>query len=263
MRTVDTGTEMLDAQAPQPELVWHSVEVAGRPIRYLAGGTGTPIIFVHGLSGSTHWWRRNIPAFVGDHRLYLVDLPGFGSMRHERAAFALDEAAAWLAAWMEAVGVRHADLVGHSMGGYICLRLAATHPELVRRLVLAAASGVPTGRTLTGSLLPLTGALLRSVPRFWPILVYDAARSGPGMLLQASREILASDIREALDRIAVPTLILWGEHDTLLPPPCGALLKAQIRGSRLIVLSGAGHVPMFERPIQFNAAMRGFLSQEP
>src|SRR4051812_23367957 len=99
-------------------------------------GEGEPVVLVHGLSGSTRWWTRNIGALARGYRVYLVDLPGFGAMHRLRRHFVLAEAASWLVAWMEAVGLENAHLVGHSMGGYVCLQLAAQRPEVVCRLVL-------------------------------------------------------------------------------------------------------------------------------
>ena len=87
-------------------------------------------------------------------------------MRHLRRHFSLVEAASWLSAWMDAVRLPQAHLVDHSMGGYVCLRLAASRPESVRRLVLAAPAGVPTGRSMLGHLIPLLGAAYLATPGF-------------------------------------------------------------------------------------------------
>jgi pimeloyl-ACP methyl ester carboxylesterase len=140
------------------EVSVREARVRGHSIRYEVTGEGEPVVLVHGLSGSTRWWVRNVPALAEHHRLYLVDLPGFGAMRHLRRQFTLVESASWLSAWMEAVGLGPAHLVGYSMGGYICLRFAASGPEAVCRLVLIASAGVPNGRSMLGHLFPLLGA---------------------------------------------------------------------------------------------------------
>ncbi len=119
-----------------------TISVSGQTIYYQVAGTGDPIILVHGLSGSTRWWVRNVPAFAQQYTVYLIDLPGFGAMR-SYSHFVLNQASAWLLAWMKAVEIEQAHFVGHSMGGYICINLAAQHPEVMRRLVLAAPAGVP------------------------------------------------------------------------------------------------------------------------
>lgn len=93
--------------------------VGGHRVRYEVVGEGEPVVLVHGLSGSTRWWARNTAALATEYQVYLVDLPGFGAMRRLRRRFVLAEAASWLSAWMEAVGLQSAHLVGHSMGGYV------------------------------------------------------------------------------------------------------------------------------------------------
>ncbi len=240
----------------------HEVQVRGRPVRYAVVGEGEPVILVHGLSGSTRWWTRNIPALAEHYQLYLVDLPGFGTMRRHRPRLALSEAASWLLAWMETVNLQAAHVVGHSMGGYICLRLAECSPQVVRSLVLVAPAGVPTRWSLLGHFVPLLGVARRAAPRFLPVLLYDSLRAEPLTLWRAARDLLAEDVREHLAAITARTLLIWGEHDTLVPPTLGHLMRAEIAGSRLLILEGAGHVPMFERPREFNAALLRFLAGE-
>jgi pimeloyl-ACP methyl ester carboxylesterase len=221
----------------------YKAQVGGWPVRYEAAGEGEPVVLVHGLSGSTRWWSRNVSDIAGRYRVYLVDLPGFGKMR--------------------AVGLERVHLVGHSMGGYICLHLAASRPDAVRRLVLVAPTGVPTGRSMVGHLGPLLGAALYATPSFLPVLVRDALRAGPATLWRAARDILTEDVGEDLRRIGVPTLLVWGERDTLVSTAVGDLFREEIPGSRLLVLERAAHVPMFDRPEEFNAALLSFLAAEP
>ena len=244
-------------------LAQHSVQVGGQSIHYRSAGSGDPIVLVHGLAGSTRWWSRNLAALAARHRVYLVDLPGFGALRRQAGGFALAEAAAWLLAWMEAVNLRQAHLVGHSMGGYIAIRLAVAHPQVVRRLILVAAAGVPSGRSLVRHLIPLARALRHARPGFLPVLAYDALRAGAPTLWRASRQLLAQDVRERLASIAAPTLLVWGENDALIHPALGHVLREEIPDSRLVILPGAGHVPMFDRPAEFNAVMLRFLAGEP
>jgi pimeloyl-ACP methyl ester carboxylesterase len=226
-------------------------------------GRGEPVILVHGLSGSTRWWSRNIPVLAERYSVYLLDLPGFGAMRRLHRRFVLAEAASWLSAWMEAVGLQRAHLVGHSMGGYVCVRLAARRPEVVGRLVLVAPAGVPAGRSMFGYLGPLLSAVRYATPSFLPVLVYDALRMGPVTLWRAARDLLAEDVRADLQRIEAPTLLIWGENDTLVPQAVGSILREEIPDSRLLVLDGAAHVPMFDRPVEFNAALLAFFAGDP
>jgi pimeloyl-ACP methyl ester carboxylesterase len=236
--------------------------VGGWPISYEAAGEGEPVVFVHGLSGSTRWWFRNVRTIAERHRIYLVDLPGFGTMRSLRGRFVLAETATWLSEWMEAAGLERAHLVGHSMGGYASVRLAASRPELVRRLVLVAPAGVPAERSMLGHLVPLLLTVRHATPAFLAVLVQEALRMGPMTLWRVARDLLAEDVRGDLRNIEAPTLLVWGENDPLIPPAVGDLFREEISNSRLLLLQRAGHVPMFDQPKEFDAALLTFLSGE-
>jgi pimeloyl-ACP methyl ester carboxylesterase len=194
--------------------------------------------------------------------VYLVDLPGFGSMRRFASHFVLTSAANWLLQWMEAIHVQQAHLIGHSMGGYICIQLAAHRPQAVRRLVLVSPAGLPTGRSLPGYAVPLLIAIRHMKPGFLPTLFIDGLKAGPRTLLRAARDLLTQDVREDLKLITVPTLLIWGENDTLVPPVFGEILHKEIAHSSLHILKKAGHVGMFDSPHEFNTAVLKFLAGE-
>src|SRR5579884_179476 len=120
-----------------------SIRVDDGPVHYEVAGEGEPLVLVHGLSESTRVWYRNLPALAERYRVYLVDLPGFGAMRKFHRLFTLEGCAPWLDQWMEAVGIEMASLVGHSMGGYVCMSLAALRPQKIKRLVLVDSIGIP------------------------------------------------------------------------------------------------------------------------
>lgn len=235
----------------------HRVELGGRPVRYFVEGDGEPLVLVHGLSGSRRWWRRNVAALAERHRVHVVDLP-----RPRRGGPSLPEAVLWLIAWMNAVELRGADLVGHSLGGHICLHVAAARPQLVRHLVLVAPTGLPTGRSLPGHVLPLLAAIRRGGAGLLPLLLTDAARTHPRTLLRLAHELVREDVTETLRHIEASTLLVWGENDPLVPPALAHAFRRQLPRSAVVVLDGAGHVPMLERPGAFNRAVLDFLDAE-
>jgi pimeloyl-ACP methyl ester carboxylesterase len=96
-------------------------------------------------------------------------------------------------------------------------------------------------------------------PAFFPILIYDALRAGPLMLIRATRDLISRDIRTFLQEITVPTLLIWGENDTLVPLALSDLLRAEIPDARLRIIKKAGHVVMFDQSQQCNADMLAFL----
>ncbi len=241
-----------------------STVVNGIPTSYKQVGEGEPIVFVHGLSGSTYWWRRNIPHLAAHYRLYLVDLPGFGSMRRQRRHFHLETSAAWLAAWTQVVKLDSFYLVGHSMGGYVAMALAALHPERVKRLILVSCVSVALAKSVVGYLPHLFLAGLRITPTFFPTLFFDSLRAGIPTLVRATKQIVDLDITPVVTALQTPTLLIWGERDNLVPLAFAYHLQTQLAHvhPRLLVIERASHVSMFEQPCQFNSAVLAFLEQQ-
>lgn len=243
----------------RPNLVERTVTVDGVPVRHRTVGAGRPVVLVHGLSGSARWWAPVVPALAERCAVHVLELPGFGRFRRGGPRFALARASSWLGAWIDAASLDRPAIVAHSMGAAIALRLAAARGERLERLVVVAPAGVPVGRSLLGYGLPLAAALRRSRPRFLAVLAADALRAGPRTLARATREVVGEDVREELGRIAAPTLVVVGERDTLTPLGAAMIVRADVPSSRLLVLEGAGHVPMFDRPDAFTDAVLAFL----
>jgi len=236
------------------------VVVRGRPVTYRVAGSGEPVVLVHGLAGSARWWRRNVAALAEAHTVYLVNLPGFGSFGRPDRHISVADGADWLAAWIEAVGIGPCHVVAHSLGGYLTISLAAARPDLVRRLVLVAPAIIAGHRPLRAYPLALVAAGLAARPSFLPLLALDSLRAGPLTILRAARRLLADDVRERLGTVAAPTLLVWGSRDALVPPSLGPQVCAALRDATLLVLPGAGHVPNYDRPGEFNAAVLAFLA---
>ena len=206
-------------------------------------------MLVHGLAGSSRWWRDVAPALALEHAVHLVDLPRW-------QAYDPDEL-------VDRIARRFADLspaayIGHSLGGLLSVRLAARHPETVDRLVLVAPAGIP-GRTAVGSVMPLASALLHAGPFFLSRLAVDTLRSGPVNVLVAGARLLADDVRPDLTAVRVPTLLLWGDRDPLIPPDHAQEFLDALPDARLELISGASHVPMLERPHEVSRAVLDFL----
>lgn len=227
-------------------------------LSYELHGAGPPVVLVHGLSGSTRWWARNVPALARRFRVYVVDLAGFGKSRGQ--PFVLAEGARALIRWMDALGIERASFVGHSMGGHIVADLAADFPERVERLVLVDAAALPlNGRAWLPSRAWVPG--LRHLPYgFLPTLAADFLRAGALTIAGAFLSLWRADISVKLGKIAAPTLIVWGEHDLLVPASFGKALSEAIRGARLVVIPNTSHNPMWERAEPFNALVAEFLA---
>jgi pimeloyl-ACP methyl ester carboxylesterase len=201
-------------------------------------------VLVHGLAGSSRWWREVEPKLDGLD-LDAVDLPRSG----------LEELERWLAERLE----RPSALVGHSLGGLLAARVAATRPELVERLVLIAPAGIPVRGRLAHA-LPLAHALAQMGPRFAPVLVRDALRAGPVGLWAGARAAVTTDLRDDLTHLRARTLLVWGERDHLVPVSSADAWAAALPDARVELIAGAGHVPMVERPEELSRVLRDFLA---
>jgi pimeloyl-ACP methyl ester carboxylesterase len=244
--------------------IWHTerrrLRIGPVDIAYRTVGTGPPLLLLHGLAGSVRWWRHNVPALAMHFQLYLVDLIGFGDSRG-RQRFILNEAADHLVVWMDMLGLPQVAVIGHSMGGLIATQLVAACPNRVTQLVLVNAPIMPLGRLYGRHAGGLFGLLPSLRADFMPVLVSDTWRAGPFTMFDAIVQLLAADIRDRLDALRTPTLLVWGDRDTLVPLGAGIRLHERLAGSRLQVLPGAGHNPMWERPDEFNQAVLTFLQQ--
>lgn len=231
--------------------------VGSARIYYQVTGSGRPLVLLHGLSGSGRWWVRTVPALAQHFEVYTLDLLGFGRSRGQPPALA--EAPTLLAQFCDEIRLDCATLIGHSMGGYISAALAARCSERVERLVLVDPVLAPMGgyRRAAFNLVKA----LRYVPAdFLPVLAWDTLRAGPRTMRRAIPEVLSADLRPTLGQVCQPTLVVWGQHDTLMPPAVGEAVHHLLPHSDFIVIPGAGHNPMWDRPAEFNRIVLDFLT---
>jgi pimeloyl-ACP methyl ester carboxylesterase len=265
-----------------------TVNVDGMRLFYCKAGHGPALVLVHGLVGSSKNWERNIQFLARFRTVYALDLANMGAS--ERVAGidpGLEATADRLAAAMDALGIRRADIAGHSHGGAISMMLAARHPGKVRRLVLFAPANpfcdfcrplIRFYQTRIGVafayLVPrLPRALLKTaLSRMYgdPKRVHEGALEGytDGMNAGTVGHILGivrawTDDMQALGEVlgavaTLPTLLIWGERDRAVGVRSGERLAALL-GARLLVIPGAGHLPFAETPEVCNKAVREWL----
>jgi pimeloyl-ACP methyl ester carboxylesterase len=233
-------------------------QAPSRPFAYEVTGSGPPLILLHGLYGSGRWWSRNVPAFAANFRTYTVDLPGFGQSRQARWS-RLDGTADRLADWITAEGLSRAHVAGHSLGGAVAARLAARHPDRIDRLMLVNAAIRSQGTRRRVGAMHVVPTIRGDAAGFAPLLVRDLLRSHPRSFVTAAVDALQTDWGAHLTRITAPTLVVWGEGDTLTPLVLGHAIAETVMDAQLIVLPNAGHNPMWECAEAFNAEVLRFL----
>jgi pimeloyl-ACP methyl ester carboxylesterase len=279
------------------EIDWRTyqrwVTVRGRPVNVIDTGTGDPLLFIHGLGGCWENWLEQLPVFAHAHRVVAFDLPGFGASPLSAQDVSVPGFVLTVLDLLDALGIGRANVVGNSMGGLIAAELAIDAPERVARLALAAPAGIPfvyRPRQLPKVLVlfPLVAGVAAWVganadsaahrPRARRLLMRFVADhpeelsaplaaeqlrgvGKPGFRL--ALEALADySIRERLSGISCPTLIVWGEHDHVLPVRHADVYARAIEHARKVILRETGHVPMFERPAEFNALLAELLDVE-
>jgi pimeloyl-ACP methyl ester carboxylesterase len=263
-------------------------DVKGMRLRYYVGGSGPPLVLVHGLAGAAANWTLVAPALAARRRLLVPDLPGHAGSSPLAAAPTLNPFADAVAALARREGLAPAAVVGHSLGGVVALRLAIRHEDAVRAVVLAAPAGISsTARradiafTILSAVrparlfAPLRSAIARSrllraaVFGYWEVsdtaafspLAVEAFLSGPAIhsdVDSAGWALLRDDPRTDLARIRCPVLVLWGARDHLVPVEDG-IEYARRLGAPLRIVAGCGHLLIGERPDACADAILSFL----
>ena len=246
-----------------------------------------PIVLLHGTSASLHTWEGWVAALQAKRRVISLDLPGFGlTGPFPDGDYRMSHYSAFLAHVLDQLQVPRAVVAGNSFGGQLAWQFALDHPQRVERLVLVDAAGYPRNATS----IPI-GFRLAQIPALAPLManllprqmieasirnVYGDPSKVSDELIDRYYELtLRAGNREALrqrfiqaeagqgfTRIAelkVPTLIIWGGRDELIPPDNAERFKRDIQGSRLVLFDDLGHVPQEEDPSRTVAVLMGFL----
>jgi pimeloyl-ACP methyl ester carboxylesterase len=234
------------------------IQLGSTWIHYQTAGNGPPLVLVHGLASSVRWWQRNITGLAEHFRVYAIDLSDFGDRRF-RPRFVLTQAAQYLARWLDALHIGQASFIGHSMGGRIAAELAAEQPARVDRLVLVDAAIMPFSHGYLKQAWGMAHAFRRVPLSLFRVLLFDTLYTGIFPVMRIGWELLKSNLEHKIPHIQAPTLIIWGEHDTVVPLSLGRALHQQLAGSQFKLIHGVGHVPMWEKPQEFNQAALQFL----
>jgi 2-hydroxy-6-oxonona-2,4-dienedioate hydrolase len=274
-----------------------STEVGGMPTRYLtAGTTGPPLLLLHGVGDNAFDWRWVMPALASTHRVYAPDLPGSGGSARPLDDYSPAFFTRFVAAFLDALGVDHAAVIGNSLGGLVGLRLALAEPQRVTALGLVSSGGL--GREVTYALrslaLPGYGKLAvawgkrrpgaaqralgraalvfarpRGAPREWIEEQYRLARL-PGFLeaqlatvraqvgLKGQREVLV----DRLAQLERPTIVVWGTRDRVLPYSQAKEAFSRLAEGYLELIPECGHLPQVEQPERFVSGLRQFLNEK-
>lgn len=242
------------------------------------------LVLVHGFISSRRQWRLCLDRLVGrGYRVVAPDLPGFGDSGMLSRPHVLSDYGQAVCQLVQALGLDQPVLVGHSFGGMVAVRAAEAHPERFSALVLVASAGMPDPRHRFPAwmrLRPLRRTLIwlvtgRLVGRwYFRRLVARVEAVAPQVLadlqwgVRRAREVLRMDdfyrdgeFGRCLGRIPLPTLLVWGREDHVVPPEHADRIAAALCDARLVWIDDCDHLPMLERPEAFVDVVDGFVRQ--
>ena len=282
------------APARSPELRFRVVHGYRRAFR--VAGSGPPLVLVHGIGDSSATWEAIIPALARHHLVIAPDLLGHGRSDKPRADYSVAAYANGVRDLLGVLGVQRATLVGHSLGGGVAMQFAYQFPERTERLVLVGSGGGGPEVSVVLRMLALPGGeallhLLRLPTARWQTGLVVAALRAMGTALgqdapdllrvvdalpdSVSRAAFIRSLRSVvdwrgqvitmLDRCyltqGMPTLLVWGSRDAVVPVAHGHRAHAAMPGSQLEIFEGAGHFPFHTDPARFVTTVERFLAE--
>ena len=271
----------------------HYIKVGNINTRYwVLGDQGVPVILIHGLGASAEIWQKNVEALAEQYRVYVPDLVGFGRSDKPSVDYSPSYFTGFINDFMNALNIKRTCLVGNSLGGGIALQYALQFPHKVEKLVLVDSAGL--GKEVTFPLrlmsLPVIGELMTRPSRKGVYLYFKPAVGDPVLLtedfidlyyelhslpgaqksmlrvlrsisnIRGGRTKILRTVMARLHTITVPTLIVWGKQDKVLPVRHAYVANEKILNSKVHILDPCGHMPQFERPEEFNRIVLEFLS---
>jgi 2-hydroxy-6-oxonona-2,4-dienedioate hydrolase len=263
------------AQMPQMPAE-QTATVFGQSIHFFEAGQGPAVILLHGLGANAGMWVANIGALSEHNHVIALDQIGFGHSDKPLIDYRIATFVDFLYGFMQAQKIAKATLVGNSLGGWIALDFALQHPEMVEKLVLVDAAGLSF--ETTPPTVNLNPASLDDTKKVLGVVFYNQAmvtdQAAAAVFARHLKDNDGYTIRRVIDgftasnqledtklsSVHVPTLVVWGANDALLPLSMGERLHAGISGSKLVTFKECGHIPQLEKPEEFNRALLDFLS---
>lgn len=232
---------------------------------YPAKGAKT-VLFLHGWRSDGSVWNDIAKKLHTEkYSVYALDLPGFGGSPIPKTSFTVSEYVDTVIGFMEKMNMRNVVLIGHSFGGRIAIKLASSHPKQVKKLVLvdSACFTNPSKQRMKYAAKLVKPLFSFSFMQGLRSKIYSVLGASDYLATPFLRKTLVNvieeDLSESLPHINSPTLLIWGEDDRETPLSGGKKIADQIRGSRLEILSGAGHYSFLDKPSEFYQVFEKFL----
>lgn len=268
------------------------ITIQGMDVHYRDEGQGEPIVLVHGTASSLHTWDEWTAQLSKEYRVIRMDLPAFGlTGPNSTGNYTIESYTRFLKTFLDTLGLQKVHLAGNSLGGNIAWNVAADYPEMVDKLILIDASGLPTFKEqpwiFKMAKTPILNSLfLYITPKFiiqnnMEQVYADDSKITDQLITRYHNMALRKGNRQAfidrakidfkptnkavsdkMKRVMATTLLLWGAKDTWIPLSNGERMNKIIPNSTLVVLKNSGHVPMEEQPIESLKILYDFLATD-
>jgi len=240
----------------------HRIDVEGISVRYIEGGTtnpGPPLVLLHGFqAGADIWYPHTFPALAAKRHVLALDLPGF-AYSGTLGTYTTESYAHFLRAFLDTIGFDQIDLLGHSMGGQLAVATAAAAPDRIHKLVLVSSAGLPRSESPIAALAIFADRSTFHL-RLYPTVVRLATRVRAG---RACMKMIREDsVYGLLSDLTMPTLVVWGSRDRLVPLEHATIFARAIPNARLAIMRGCGHLPFYQNPSQFERLVLSFLDSQ-
>lgn len=237
------------------DLLMHSRVSVNPPI-------GLPtVVLVHGLGVSSRYMVPLVEQMAAYAHVYAPDLPGFGKSQKPADALNIAESADVLAAWMQAIKLGRSVLLGNSFGCQVVVALALRHPELISRAVLVAPTIDGRAPTVIQQLMRLLWDAFREPLSLVPLAVCDYLKTGFRRGLQTLRYAIQDPMRDKLPQVRVPTLVVGGGRDPLVPQRWVEEVARLLPQKRLVMIPGAAHAINYNAPQELAQIVRMFMCE--
>jgi len=256
--------ESRDLGFAQQKLAARRIMVNGLDLYLRYGGeedTGRlPLILIHGLSVSGRYMTPTARRLAAHFPVYVPDLPGFGRSQKPDHVFNITELAHFVADLIEALELEQVALLGNSFGCEIITTLAVHRPQRLARAILVAPTADPRGRHVIYMLAKGMRTLVREPFSLWPILVRDYLAAGPRRTVRTFFYILQDPIEDRLPHVRVPTLVVSGAHDPIVPRRWAEEATRLLPQGRLVIVEEGAHAVNYDAPDRLAHLVCDFLS---
>ena len=219
---------------------------------------GQCVVLVHGLVISSRYMEPTAERLAAVCDVYAVDLPGYGLSAKPRCVLSLSELADALSEWMKAEGLRTANFAANSFGCQVLAEFAVRHASHVDRLVFQGPTVDRTARTFWRQVGRLIENSRKESPRLGTIMLRDYVRAGLKRVIQTVKMALDDRFEDKLPHISMPTLVIRGENDPIVPQRWAEEVCGLLPHGELVVIPGGAHTLNYTEPSKFVAAMRPF-----